>query len=202
MSLYSPFARSQASAHSRHSRVGEFKLRIIPDKETYSLTDKLSTTKEFTNLTRETLCFPEPAEEVEEPAQGYLITKTIGPDGAAEDEQFIEHYSGGGTWPQDKLVKEIREQWIWLAPNAIYLTVPRVNIAKLETPGQRRLEATYRPPEGSYRPVEFRDYLETAARIAGCTVPHKVVSAKQVVVNVSPQCSGSLSKNRDNTHRP
>jgi len=185
-SLHSPLARPQASAYPRHSRVGELDLRIIPDKETYSLNDNLSTTKEFTNLTRKTLCFPKPAEEVEEPARGYLTTRLVGPDGAPEEEQFLEHYSGGGTWPQDNLVKEIREQWIWLAPNATYLTVPKVNVTKLATPGQRRVDATYQPPDGSYQPEKFRDYLNTAARIAGCTVPRKVVPAKQVVVDVSP----------------
>jgi hypothetical protein len=181
-----PFAWSQTSAIPVLSKRAELQMRIVPDKATYSLKDKLATAIEFINLTEKTLCFPKPSRQTEVPARGFVRITTIGPKGSDEGELLIDHYDGGITWPVEKLAQEIREQWIWLAPNAVYRTSPEQTIAELRVSGQWRLEATYRPPEGSFHPAESKNYLNSAAQIAGCSVPQKVVSAHPISVIVSP----------------
>jgi hypothetical protein len=186
LGVCSPFAWPQTSKSPVKPRVSELKLQIIPEKETYSLADRLSVRTEFTNITGRTLCFPQPSQKDEVPAQGYVITEAIGPPDTPGEDHFLDHYDGGGTWPLDKLVQEIRERWIWLAPNAVYRTGLAQIRTNFSTPGQWRLEAAYHSPEGSFHPAEFRKYLSTAGRIAGCTVPQSVVSAEPISLSVSP----------------
>ncbi len=181
------FVWPQAPRNPARSTVSELKLQIVPDKATYSLNDRISTKLEFMNIAGRTLCFPRPSQEAEEPEQGYVITKAVAPPETPDKDRFLDHYDGGIAWPREKLVQEIRERWIWLAPGAEYSTGSVQIRMKLSAPGQWRLEATYHPPEGSFgKPAEFRKYIDSASHIAGCTVPQGVVSAEPISFNVTP----------------
>jgi len=168
-----------------HPKAPELKLRIIPDKETYSVHDKVFTKTEFTNLTDKTLCFPEPIQGQAVPTSGYLMTEADRPD-AQDRDRFIEVFDGVGEWPRDKLLAEIEKSWIKVPPNAVYVTKPVDAIVDLQVRGPWRLRTSYYPPEGSFNPAKYRDYLQSTAQTVGCTVPEITVSANPVTVNVVP----------------
>jgi len=182
---YSICAYSQnAEKKAVHPQAPELRLRIIPDNETYFLHDKIVTRTEFVNLTDKTLCFPEPAQDCEVTSSGSLTT-TSEPVGTGERDWFHCHMDGGGA-SREKLVAEIEQHWIKLAPNAAYITKSAEAQWDLSVVGQWRLKATYAPPECAFNIVECTKDLKSAAQAVGCTVPEKVNSADPVIVNVVP----------------
>jgi hypothetical protein len=173
---------TESEGKSKHA---ELRLRIMPDKETYSLHDEIFTKVEFTNVSNLTVCFPEPAQEYVAASQGVLTRKLIGSTGTEENERFLEVFDGAGTWPRDKLIAEIKTQWVRLAPNETYVTKSSSG-GKLNAVGKWQLEASYRPPEGSFKPAAYRKYLASAAKKTGCTLPQMDISANKIVSIVSP----------------
>jgi hypothetical protein len=176
---------SQTATKFLQPKAPELKLRILPNKEAYVLNEKVFTRTEFTNLTDKTLCFPEPAQGQQVPASGYLITEGEAPD-AQERDRFIEVFDGIGIWQREKLLSEIEKNWIKVSPNAVYVTKLADAKLELQARGQWRLRTTYRPPEGSFHPAEFKQYLQSTAQTVGCTVPEISASADPVTVNVVP----------------
>jgi hypothetical protein len=165
-------------------KAAELKLRIIPDRETYSLHDKALTKAELINLTNKTLCFPEPARNCEDTSSGSLIT-TSESAVTGEREWFHCHIDGRGV-PREELVAEIEQHWIKLAPNAAYVTKSAEAYGDLFVVGQWRLKAIYRPPKCSFNIAECANHIRSAAQSVGCTVPEMASSAKPVTVNVVP----------------
>ena len=191
VTAFSIGAQSQTAQRDEalHPNV-ELKLRIIPDKETYSRDEDVSARIEFINLTDKTLCFPEPAQGAEVSGSGYLTTRAalVNPTEGMkfEDELLIDHYGGGPTFPREKLVSEIEQSWVKLAPNQAYVVTSAKATLNLHSTGPWRLWATYNPPECSYNVAECMLYLKSTAESVGCTVPEKAVTAKSVMVNVVP----------------
>ena len=67
VTLWSLIARAQKAGDPVPKKKPELKLRIVIEKETYSLNEKLFAKIEFTNLTNTTLCFPEPEQRFVDP---------------------------------------------------------------------------------------------------------------------------------------
>ncbi len=178
-------AQSQPGEKTKalHSKAPELRLRIVPDKETYVLHEGVFTKTEFLNLTDKTLCFPEPAQGQQVPSSGYLITEGDAP-GAQGRDRFIEVFDGPGIWPRERLLSEMEKVWVKVAPNAVYVTKSADAKVDLNEHGRWRLTATYHPPEGSFDPGGYREYLKSAAQSVGCTIPEAVVTAQPVAVNV------------------
>jgi hypothetical protein len=185
-------AQSQTSVKSKTIRPSppELRVKVISSKETYFLREDVFTKTEFLNLTDKTLCFPEPAQDVQVDGSGYL-TVTAGHVNAEtrqfeEEEFFIDHYSGGLTFPREKLVSEIEQSWVKLPPNQVYVLKSTRQRVNLSTSGQWQLRAAYHPPACSFNVAECTRYLRSAAESIGCTVPETVVIAEPGAVNVVP----------------
>jgi hypothetical protein len=177
---------SQVAPRSAHKVRPELKLRIVPDNEAYSLHEKVFTKTEFTNLTGKTLCFQKPAQAHEIVGVGYVKVNGEFLDDSSDGQIFIDHYDGGPTEPREKLLEEIEQQWIKLAPNATYETKSAVVHLDLSVSGRWRLKGAYHPPECSFNTVRCNDYLRSTAQSAGCFVPEKFVAAEPVTINVAP----------------
>ncbi len=178
-------ARPQTANDLPASAAPLLKLRIILGKETYALHEPLFIKTEFTNLSDRTLCFPKPEQGRTVPVQGYLVTGVIAPPGDNEVEKFIEVFDGGGVWPREKLLSEIKQRWIWLPPHEVYVSDPAQVQTELNFPGNWQIEETYQPPEGSFdRAGEYRKYLKTTALSVGCTLPETEVSTQPVTISV------------------
>ena len=178
-------AQPQTKDRTPSPKAPELKLRIVPNKNTYVLHEIVFTHVEFTNLTDKTLCFPELGPDAEVPTSGYLTIEGDSPDGQERD-RFIEVFDGGGVAGREKLLSEIEKNWIKVAPNAAYITKATDSKVDLLAAGKWRLRAVYHPPEGSFNPAGYREFLQSTAQTVGCTVPEKFVSAEPVAINVIP----------------
>jgi hypothetical protein len=175
---------SQTAAGKDRSGTPVLRLKLIPNKETYAVKESVLTKTTFTNLSDAVLCFPKPEQGRQVPAQGYLAIEVAGPPSAEEHEYFLEHIDGRGTWPREKLLLEIEQDWIKLPPSETYTTASARVIATLDVPGQWLLTEKYLPPEGSFGGDAYRNYLTSAAKSAGCTLPVTEVSAETVAINI------------------
>jgi hypothetical protein len=176
---------SQIQNRAKGTPAAELQIKILPDRRAYSIGDSITSKIEFKNLSGETLCFPEPAQGWSEDAQGSLSTKAI-PPGESEQDKFLDHYDGGGTWPREKLIEEIKGQWIWINAGGTYTSKPVQPVTRLDKLGRWELKSDYVPPQGAFNPEGFRKYIGSAARTAGCVVPETMVSAESVYLTVSP----------------
>jgi hypothetical protein len=151
------------------------------DKETFTVHEKVPVKLEFTNLSGNTLCFPDPDRTCSNTGSGSLLTRAEPKTG--DSDFFMCHFCGGGTWPREKLLREIEERWIKIAQNAVYVTNAG-HVGDLTAPGQWRLQSIYNPPQGAFNPTEFRKYVDSAAESIGCTVPKMEVKSKPAVFHV------------------
>jgi hypothetical protein len=158
----------------------QVKLRILVDKEDYSLKEKVTVRAELTNITSKTLCFPVPAQDCEAVATGFVVT--TGEPVSTHGDQFICHTDGGGAVGAE-LDSEIKQRWIKLSPKAVYVTNAAEAKVTLNELGNWRLAASYHPPEGSFS-AKYRTILQTAARRAGCELPLSVAEAEPKIITV------------------
>jgi hypothetical protein len=129
----------------------QLKLRIITDKDIYTLNERVMARAEFTNLMTKTLSFPIPNPNCESTETGSVVT--TGESVKKGGEQFICHLDGGGI-PGAELESAIENRWIKLPPNAIYVTKAAEAKVTLSEVGDWRLSASYHPPEPAFN----RDY--------------------------------------------
>ena len=171
---------SCACALAQQTARPQLKLRIANDKESYALKETLVIKAELTNLTSRTLCFPVPDQECSVPVTGWL--KITGESVTVGDStRFICHVDGRGA-VGDELDSNIRDRWIKVAPNAIYVFSARKPVVLNDT-GDWELTASYHPPEGSFG-AEYGKILQSAAKRAGCQVPRSRVTAEPKIVHV------------------
>jgi len=71
----------------------QLKLRIVADKDIYTLNERVLVKAELTNLTSTTLCFPVPDQDCESSRTGSVLT--TGESVNTGGEQFICHLDGG-----------------------------------------------------------------------------------------------------------
>ena len=159
------------------------KMEILLPKETYRSTEDISTATSFLNLSDKTLCFPKPAQEQINSVQGFLSTKVIAPVGDGDAEMFIDVVDTRGTWPRDKLVQEIKSKWVKLLPGHEYATESAQLKQKFDRPGEWQVQRTYSPPHGS---AQYREMIQSASAIVGCTVPLAKVSTETVTITIVP----------------
>ncbi len=177
VAMWSPLGRSQKSTEPTPEKKPELKLRIVVEKETYSLNEKLFTKTEFTNLTNTALCFPEPEQRFEDPVVGDLTLVGTGPKGSRD--YFVEHFDG--VMPGDeKLLADMQRTWI---PNQIYVTKRAPARFELDTPGEWKLRAEYIAPIAPFNPEGSRERLHTLAEKVGCTPPQ--VDATSAIERIS-----------------
>lgn len=159
----------------------QLQIRTLPDKSTYSLSEKVIVKSELTNVSAKTLCFPIPDQNCETTTTGWIVTigEPVHPGNAEERERFICHVDGGGEIG-DKLESQIREQWIKLPPGGVYVTKATEAMATLNEVGKWNLTASYHPPVGAFNP-KYTTTLQTAARKAGCELPSAAQAEPQVV---------------------
>jgi hypothetical protein len=104
----------QTVASEDRSGTPVLRLKVIPNKRNYAMRETVLTKTTFTNLSDTVLCFPKPEQGRQVPAQGYLAIQAAGPPRSKEYEYFLEHIDRGATWPRDKLLLEIEQDWIKL----------------------------------------------------------------------------------------
>jgi hypothetical protein len=161
----------------------QLKIRIVVDKDSYALHERVMVKSELTNLTSKTLCFPVPDQDCESTAIGWIITTAV-PASAMEFDQFICHADGGGV-SGVKLESEIKNRWIKLPPNAVYTTKPAEAKTNLNRVGDWRLRASYHPPVGAFSPEYLKTLQSTAERV-GCVVPDSIAVAEPRSISVLP----------------
>ncbi len=155
----------------------QLKLRILVDKEDYSLKEKVTVRAELTNITSKTVCFPVPDQDCETVATGFVVT--TGEPVRTHSDQFICHADGGGAQGTE-LDSQIKERWIKLSPKAVYVTNPAEAKVTLNELGNSRLAAFYQPPQGSF----YKTILQRAARKAGCELPLSAAEAEPKIIAV------------------
>src|SRR5579871_2466382 len=69
----------------------QLKLRIVVDKDIYSLNDRVMVKSELTNLTSKTLCFPVPDQDCETTGNGWVLTEGEPVKAGDERDLFICH---------------------------------------------------------------------------------------------------------------
>ncbi len=185
LGAFSIGALSQSPEKATPEKDAELKLRIIPNKETYALHEKVFTKTEFTNLTDKTLCFPEPVQDCINSVSGYVITRGSPLVSSPEVEQFI-CVIDGRVGSREKLLADIKNRWIKLVPDAVYVTRSTEAKVSLDIAGQWLLKASYHPPEAAFGSVETSKYAVSAAREVGCAVPEMKVSDVPIAIIVVP----------------
>jgi hypothetical protein len=160
----------------------QLKLRIITDKDIYTLNERVMARVEFTNLMTKTLCFPIPNSDCESSETGSAVT--TGESVKTGRDQFICHLDGGGVG-RPELESAIENHWIKLPPNAVYLTKAAEAKVTLSEVGDWRLSASYHPPEPAFN-RDYKKVMESAAEEAGCTLPDSSVIAQPRTISVLP----------------
>jgi hypothetical protein len=161
----------------------QLKLRLVTEKDSYTLNERVMVKSELTNLTSKTLCFPVPDQDCETTAIGSIVT-TGDPVKSGQVDRFICHADGGGP-SEAQLESEIKNRWIELPPNAVYTTKFAEAQASLNQLGDWRLRASYHPPVGAFS----RDYvtvLQSAAERIGCKLPDSAAVAEPKIISVLP----------------
>jgi hypothetical protein len=159
----------------------QLQIRILPNKSTYSLTEKVIIKSELTNVSAKTLCFPAPDQNCETTNTGWIVTtgERINPANSEERDRFICHADGGGEIGEN-LDSQIRERWIKLPPGGVYVTNAAEAKARLNEVGDWKLTASYHPPVGAFNP-KYTTTLQTAARKASCELPSAVQAEPEIV---------------------
>jgi hypothetical protein len=160
----------------------QLKLRIVVDKDNYALNERVLVEAELTNLTSTTLCFPVPNQDCESSRTGSVVT--TGESVKAGGEQFLCHLDGGGAAGAE-LEAEIKNRWIKLPPNAVYVTKAAEAKATLSEVGDWRLYASYHPPEPAFN-RDYKKVLQSTAENAGCNLPGSSAVAQPKIINVLP----------------
>lgn len=170
-----------AYALAQETRSPQLKLRILVDKDVYALNEHVLVRSELTNLTQKTLCFPVPDQKCQAPEIGSLLTMGEPPN-VGDYGWFFCHVDGGGK-NGSELELEVKNRWIKLPPNAVYVTRSAEALATLDEAGDWELIAFYDPPQGSFD----RDYaktLQSAAKDEGCMLPTRKVLAEPKIITV------------------
>ena len=160
-------------------------LRVLTEKDVYTLNERVVVKSELTNLTTRTLCFPVPDQECETTSTGWVVA-TLEPSNSGEKDSFICHTDSRGV-ERSKLESDIKNHWVMLSPNAVYTTKAAEMNVTLNVVGDWKLKASYHPPVGAFSANNEKD-LQSAADGFGCRLPVSTAVAEPKVISV-------LSKN-------
>ena len=165
----------------------QLKLRILVNKEDYSLNENVTVKAELTNLTSKTLCFPVPDQDCETVATGFVVT-TGTPVSPREIDEFLCHVDGGGAVGTD-LDSQIKERWIKLPPKAVYVTNTAKAQVTLDEIGNWRLMASYHPPKAhSVRNTRLSCKKPHAMRVASYPCPPLKQNPKSLPFTIDNCC--------------
>lgn len=158
-------------------------VRIVLDKTTFALHEKVSVRIEFKNSGRKTYCFPKPTRDWTNDYPGSAVVIGQPATEPGDFESYICHFDSGGPRVTD-LVSDIKQNWIKIAPNATYVTDGAEAIVDLDRQGEWQLETEYWEPQGAFHPAEIMKELKLASERAGCTVPMAPISSEPVTIHV------------------
>lgn len=178
-------ALAQAPIGAPQALSPEFRVRVLPSKPAYRVSETLFTRAEFTNLTQGTLCFPPPPQDCGSCRLGSLNVSADLDQGESRDVFMCHVYDRGIS--REQFIQEIEQRWIRLAPNAVYTTGDFPSSLRLDTPGRWKLRADYVPPDlrsGGARGDRWD--LQTVLEHFGCSMPSQSVTSDAVGISVVP----------------
>jgi hypothetical protein len=160
------------------------KVTVIPDKKIFVLHERVYTRVEFRNLGPKTYCFPKPSRDCTNDFPGSAVTTGRPVASNGDFEQFICHYDRGGPPRASNPESEIKQHWVMLAPNEVYLSDRAEAIVGLNLLGEWRLETAYLPPTGAFNPAAIKKHLTSMAERAGCILPQAPIESEPVTIQV------------------
>jgi hypothetical protein len=182
---FSVCALSKTQLHDSSQKKPDLKVTVIPEGKNFVLHESVYTRVEFRNLGPKTYCFPKPSRDCTNDFPGSAVT-TGRPavENNEEFRQFICHYDSGGPPRASNLESEIKQRWVMLAPNDVYLGDRAEAKVNLNLLGEWRLETTYSPPTGAFNPAAVKKYLTSMAERAGCILPQAQIESEPVTIQV------------------
>ena len=180
---FSVCALSKTQLHDSPQKASDLKVTVIPEKQIFVLHESVYTRVEFRNLGPKTYCFPKPSRDCTNDFPGSAVTTGRPVSSNGDFEQFICHYDG--RLPRaSNLESEIKQHWVMLAPNDVYLSDRAEAKVDLNLPGEWRLETTYSQPQGAFNPAAVKKYLTSKAESAGCILPPAPIKSEPVTIQV------------------
>jgi len=156
---------------------------VIPDKNSFVPHETVYARVEFKNLGNKTYCFPKPSLDCTNNLPGSAVTTGRPVANTGEYEQFICHFDSRiPRFSNPKL--EIKQHWVVLAPNGVYLTKETKANVDLKVPGEWQLETTYLHPQGAFNHAAVKKYLASLAETASCTLPQVPIESEPVKIQV------------------
>jgi hypothetical protein len=181
---FSVCALSKTQLHDSAQDISDLKVTVIPDKNILVLHESVYTRVEFRNLGPKTYCFPKPSRDCTNDFPGSAVTTGRPVANNGDFEQFICHYDSGGPPRASNLEQEIKQHWVMLKPNDVYLSDRAEAKVDLNLLGEWRLETTYSQPQGAFNPDAVKKYLSSKAQSAGCILPPAPVRSEPVTIQV------------------
>jgi len=181
---FSVCALSKTQVHDSSQKTSDLKVTAIPEKQIFVLHESVYTRVEFRNLGPKTYCFPKPSRDCTNDFPGSAVTTGRPFANNGDFEQFICHYDSGGPPRASNLESEIKQHWVMLAPNDVYLSDRAEAKVDLNLLGEWRLETTYSQPQGAFNPAAVKKYLTSKAESAGCILPPATIKSEPVTIQV------------------
>lgn len=165
-------------------KTSDLKVTVIPNKNIFVLHETVNTRVEFKNLGTKTYCFPKPSLDCTNDFPGSAVITGRPVANHGDSEQFICHFDTGRPPRVSNPESEIKQNWVVLAPNGVYLSDAAKAKVDLNVLGEWRLETTYSQPQGAFNPAAVNKYLKSLARSAGCTLPPAPLKSEPVAIHV------------------
>src|SRR6267378_8298025 len=181
---FSVCALSKTQVHDSSQKTSDLKVTAIPEKQIFVLHESVYTRVEFRNLGPKTYCFPKPSRDCTNDFPGSAVTTGRPFANNGDFEQFICHYDSGGPPRASNLESEIKQHWVMLAPNDVYLSDRAEAKVDLNLLGEWRLETTYSQPQGAFNPAAVKKYATSKAESAGCILPPATIKSEPVTIQV------------------
>ena len=181
---FSICALSKTQLHDSSQKTSDLKLTVIPEKKIFTLHESVYTRVEFRNLGPKIYCFPKPSRDCTNDFPGSAVTTGRPVANNGDFEQFICHYDRGGPRWASNPESEIKQHWVMLASNEVYLSDRAEAKVGLNLLGEWRLETTYSPPTGAFNPAAVKKNLISMAKRAGCILPQAAIESEPVTIQV------------------
>ena len=178
---FSVCALSKTQLHDSSQKTSDLTVAVIPEKQIFVLHESVYTRVEFRNSGTKTYCFPKPSRDCMNDFPGSAVTTGRPVSNNRDFEQFFCHYDGRATRTSES---DIKQDWVMLAPKAVYLSDKAEAKVDLSVLGEWRLETTYWQPQGAFNPAAVKKYLSSKAESAGCILPPGPIKSEPVKIQV------------------
>ena len=181
---FSVCALSKPQTDDAFHKTSDLKVTVVPDKNSFVLHETVNTRVEFRNLGNKTYCFPKPSLDCTNDFPGSAVTTGWPVANNSNSEQFICHFDSGGPPRVSDPKSELKQHWVVLAPNGVYLSERTKAKVDLNVLGEWRLETTYSQPQGAFNPAAVKKYLTSLAESAACSLPPAAIKSEPVAIHV------------------